>query len=193
MASRLDEKQLLARDAKVTFYRNRDVEFIPFFEENDDLVYCTNTENVLLCLGVQAYNPTEWRLFLDSSKRSLKCVLLHNTNTYASIPIGHSTVLKEKHNTIKQVIEHINYSRHKWVICVDLKMVNFLLGQQSGYKRHYCFLCMWGSRAKEEHYTKKECPSRELKVGEKNVINEALVLRDKITFPPLHIKLGLMK
>ena len=193
LASRLNEKHLLARDTKVTFYRNRDVEFILFFEENGDLVYCTNTENVLLCLDAQAYNPAEWRLFLDSSKRSLKCVLLHNTSTYTSIPIGHSTVLKEKYNAIKQVIEHINYSGHKWVTCVDLNMVNFLLSQQRGYIKHPCFLCMWDNRAKEEHYTKKEWQSRELKVGEKNVINEALVPRDKIIFPPLHIKLGLMK
>ena len=111
---------------------------------------------------------------------------------YASIPIGHLTVLKEKYNAIKQVIEHINYSRHKWVICVDLKMVNFLLGQQSGYTKRPCFLCMWDKRAKEEHYT-KEWPSPELKVGEKNVINETLVPRDNIIFPSLHIKLGLMK
>ena len=113
MASRLDERHYLARDTKVTFYRNRDTEFIPFFEENNDLVYCTNMENVLLCLGVQAYNLAEWRLFLDSSKCSLKCVLLHNTITYASIPVGNSTVLKEKYNAIKQVIEQINYSYHK--------------------------------------------------------------------------------
>ena len=167
--------------------------FIPFFEENDDLVYCTNTENVLLCLGVQAYSPAEWRLFLGSSKRSLKCVLLHNTNNYDSMPIGHSTVLKEKYNTIKQVMEHVNYSRYKWVLCVDLKMVTFLLSQQSCYTKHPCFLCMWDSRAKEEHYTRKEWPFLELKVGEKNVINEALVPRNKIIFPPLHIRLGLMK
>ena len=30
-------------------------------------------------------------------------------------------------------------------------------------------------------------------VGEKNVINEPMVDREKIIFPPLHIKLGLMK
>ena len=54
LASRVNEKHLLARDTKVTFYRNRDAELIPFFEENDDLVFCTNTENVLLCLDIQA-------------------------------------------------------------------------------------------------------------------------------------------
>ena len=57
LATRLNEKHLLARDTKVTFYRNKHAEFIPFFEEKDDLVYCTNIENVLLCLGVQTYNP----------------------------------------------------------------------------------------------------------------------------------------
>ena len=79
------------------------------------------------------------------------------------------------------------------MIYVDLKMMNFLLSQQSSYTKHPCFLCMWDSRAKEEHYTKKEWPSRELKVGEKNVINEALASRDKIISLLLHIKLGCMK
>jgi hypothetical protein len=193
LASRLNEKHLLSRDTKVTFYRNRDAEFIQFFEETDNFVYCTESANVLLSLGVPAYNPKEWRLFIDSSKRSLKCVLLHNTNIYASIPIGHSTVLKEKYDAIKQVLEHINYPQHQWVICVDLKMVNFLLGQQSGFTKYPCFLCMWDSRARNEHYTRKVWPARELKVGERNVINDSLVPREKIIFPPLHIKLGLMK
>ena len=109
-------------------------------------------------------------MLLDSSKRSLKCVLLHNTNMYGSIPIDYSTVLKEKYNAIKQGIEHIYYSRHKWLICVDLKTVNFLLGKQSGYTKRSCFWCMWDGRAKEEHYTKKEWPSRELRIGEKETL-----------------------
>ena len=41
---------------------------------------------------------------------------------------------------------------------------------------------------------KRNWPIREkLVVGEQNVIEEQLVSRDKIIFPPLHIKLGLMK
>ena len=40
----------------------------------------------------------------------------------------------------------------------------------------------------------KDWPVRKhLTVGEKNIINEPLVDRQKIIFPPLHIKLGLMK
>ena len=32
------------------------------------------------------------------SKRSLKCVFLYNSNKYGSIPIGHSTSMKEPDN-----------------------------------------------------------------------------------------------
>ena len=51
------------------------------------------------------YDANSWYLFVESSKRSLKSVLLHNKNEYASIPIGHSTTLKEKYETVKQVLE----------------------------------------------------------------------------------------
>ena len=80
------------------------------------------------------------------------------------------------------------------MICVDLKMVNFFLGQQSGYTKYLCFLCYWDSRDKANHWTKKDWPVGDrLNVGEKNVIPEQLVPSDKTVFPPLHIKLGLTK
>ena len=47
---------------------------------------------------------------------------------------------------------------------------------------------------KANHWEKKGWPVQEqLKVGDKNGIYDQLVPREKITFPPLHIKLGLMK
>ena len=57
-----------------------------------------------------------------------------------------------------------------------------------------CFLCMWGSRERAQHYT-KGWPLREELVHckESNVINDLLVDRDRILFPPLHTKLGLIK
>ena len=73
-------------------------------------------------------------------------------------------------------------------------MVNFLLGQQSGYTKYPCFICLWDSRARSDHWVKKEWPERiTLTVNECNVINEPLVPREKIILPPLHIKLGIMK
>ena len=54
---------------------------------------------------------------------------------------------------------------------------------------------MWDSRDRAQHYTKKYWPlPEELVPGkERNVINDPLVDRDRILFPPLHIKLGLIK
>ena len=73
-------------------------------------------------------------------------------------------------------------------------MVNFLLGQQSGYTKHPCFLCMWDSREKANHWVKKDWrPRITIRAGEENIINEPLVPRDRIILPPLHIKLGLIK
>ena len=115
------------------------------------------------------------------TERSLKCVLLHNTNTYASIPIGHSTTLKEKHDSIKQVMEKINYSNHNWVICVELKMVNFLLGQQSDFTKFPCFLCLWDSRARDQHWERKDWPLRaQIKVGEENFVSAPPIPKEKI-------------
>jgi hypothetical protein len=125
------------------------------------LVFCNDIGNLLKKTGLSEYNPSEWRLFIDSSKRSLKYVLFNNGNKYGSIPIGHSTMMKEEYKAISLVLEKINYQEHQWVICVDFKMVNFLLGQQSGYTKYACFLCLWYSRAKHEHWARKYLSPRE--------------------------------
>ena len=148
---------------------------------------------VLHKLGLPEYQPEDWRMFIDSSKRSLKCVLLHNGNEYASIPIGHSVYAKESYEEVKKTLQRIKYDQHQWVTCVDLKMVNFLLGQQGGFTKFPCFLCFWDSRARDKYWVQREWPKRKLVVGEANVIHEPLIDRNKIIFPPLHIKLGLMK
>ena len=60
--------------------------------------------------------------------------------------------------------------------------------------KYPCFLCYWDSRDKANHWTKKDWLLRDrLNAGKKNVIAEKLVPRDKIVFPLLLIKLGLMK
>ena len=124
----------------------------------------------------------------------MKCVLLYNGNKLGSLPIAHSTKVKEEYPTIALVMNKIKYDEHKWVICVDLKMVNFLLGQQGGYTKYPCFICLWDSGAKSEHWKRKDWPPREALVpGSMNVINTPLVPRGRIILPPLHIKLGLMK
>lgn len=194
LASRLKERNLLSQGTKITFYRDREKEFLPFFSSENDIVYCNNISGLLMKLGLSRYKAEEWRLFMDSSKRSLKCVLLDIGNNHAAVPIAHSTKLKEEYQNVDLVLKKLKYSEHQWVICVDLKMVNFLLGQQSGYTKFPCFICLWDSRAKNDHWIKKDWPLRNnMTVGKQNIINPPLVARDKIILPPLHIKLGLMK
>lgn len=194
LASRLHEKNLLEKGVKVTYYRSRESAFLQYFRNIDGFVYCQNVDGLMKELGICNYNATEWRLFIDSSKRSLKCVLLHNGNLYGSVPIGHSVSLREEYGDIKKVIDLLQYNMHQWIICVDLKMVCFLLGQQRGYTKYPCFLCMWDSRAREKHWVQSKWPPRsELRPGDPNILNQPLVNRKNIIFPPLHIKLGLMK
>jgi hypothetical protein len=97
LGSRLREKNMLAFGVKFSWYRNREKEFRKYYAQEDQLVFCTDISNLLHQLG---YGPTTWRLFIDSSKRSLKAVLLHNSNILASIPLAHSTKLSESYKTL---------------------------------------------------------------------------------------------
>ena len=106
LASRLKESKLLSDSARITFYRNRHEEYLHLFFE-EDLVCCTDVVQLLHKLGVPQYQLEDYRLFIDSSKRSLKCVLLYNGNQFASVPLAHSTTLKERYEAVKYVLEKV--------------------------------------------------------------------------------------
>ncbi|GFV09184.1 uncharacterized protein TNCV_4077861 [Trichonephila clavipes] len=117
------------------------------YDPEGDLVFCNNVPAILEMFKIM-YEPEEWRLFIDSSKRSLKAVLLHNGNQYASVN--------------KVVTQSV--------------------------------LCEWDSGDRKQHNVKQTWPIRKaLILGVKNVERQSLVDPKKILFPPLHIKLGLMK
>ena len=88
LASRLQEKNLLHLDTSVTFYRKKKEELLKYFTFEVGYVFCNDIHHLLLDQGLPEYKPEEWRLFIDSSKQSLKCVLLHNGNKFGSILIG---------------------------------------------------------------------------------------------------------
>ena len=52
-------------------------------------------------------------------------MLLHNRNILGSTPIAHSVHAKESYDEAKTVLSLLDYDQHRWVICVNLKMVNF--------------------------------------------------------------------
>ncbi|KYN09497.1 hypothetical protein ALC57_18384 [Trachymyrmex cornetzi] len=146
LASRLKERNLVTAETKITFYRNREQNFLKYFSEEDSIVYCSNIRGLINEIKSDIYIPEEWRLFIDSSKRSLKAILLHNGNKYASVPIAHSVKIQENYNSFKKVLQKIKYSEHQWLICSDVKVLCMILGQQSGNTKFPCYLCEWDSR-----------------------------------------------
>ena len=63
---------------KVSCFRSRECTFLQYFESGSSFVFWNYIPDLLMELGLLIYNPDEWKLFIDSSKQSLKCVLLHN-------------------------------------------------------------------------------------------------------------------
>ena len=106
------------------------------------------------------HEADKWRLFIDSSKLSFKAVLLHNGNRLPSIPIGYAVHMKDTYDNMEQHLKCINYEKHQWQLCGDLKVVALLLGLQLSYTKYCCFLCERDSRARAPHYAKKDWPTR---------------------------------
>lgn len=65
-------------------------------------------------------------MFLDGSTRSLKVMLLHNSNEHPSIPIAHFVHLKEDNYNIKRPLLLQKYGEHDFEVIGDLKMSGFL-------------------------------------------------------------------
>ena len=166
---------------------------MPSDADYPSLCYRTDIQGLFQEIGI-AYSALDWRFIIDSSKRSLKAVLLRNGNVYLSILIVHFVQMKKDRESAKLLLELIQYNDHNWGVSGDLKMIAFLLGLQGGYTKYSCFLCLWNSRADEQHYLVKNWPVRkDLTPDSYNVLNSSLIKRSKILLPPLHIKLGLAK
>ena len=128
----LQHNNLLAPNTTYSWYRRREKGLVQYFSLEETFLYCDNVAGLLQAMGC-AYDPTEWRLFIDSCKASLKCVLLHNGNRYASIPIGHSVLhLKETYQNMKMLLTKIKYDEHKWMVCGHLKVLSILFGSTKG-------------------------------------------------------------
>jgi hypothetical protein len=104
LASRLKENNVFHPGTKITFHRRRKKDLLPFFTEHNNLVFCNDNANLLKKTVLSEYSSSEWRLFIDSLKSSLKCVLLNNGNKYGSFPIGHYTRMKEEYKTMSLVL-----------------------------------------------------------------------------------------
>ncbi|CAH0547293.1 unnamed protein product [Brassicogethes aeneus] len=182
VASRLRQWNLVADDFKITANRKRNIcmSFDKYFASHEDseknLAYCEDVDALFEEIG-HPHISEEWRLFIDSSVNSLKVVLLHIGNKYPSVPIAYATNMPENYDNIKLILELIHYNQHEWKICCDLKVVGLLTGRKT-----------------ELHYTDFTWEPRiNCQLGQLSIENLPLVDARKVIFPPLHIKLGLIR
>ena len=75
-ASRSNNNNLLHPGTQITYYHNREKSLLSYFSNDNSPVWCNDVGGLLGEMGVPEYRPNELRLFIESSTRSLKCVLL---------------------------------------------------------------------------------------------------------------------
>ena len=81
------------------------------------MVYCKDISGLISWFGVH-YNTSDWRSFIDSSELTVKGVLLHNGNVFASVPITHSVHLRETYDSLTHLLNSVNYKAHGWLVCL---------------------------------------------------------------------------
>ena len=113
-----------------------------FFSMKGGLVYCTDVYGIMQEFGY-SHRPEEWRLFIDSSKLSLKAVLLHNKNMLPSIPVGYAAHVKENYKNITRTYNKFVGSVVEW-----LKHQACDQHGLSSKLTHVILLCPW-----ERHFT----------------------------------------
>ena len=63
-----------------------------------------------------AYADSDRRLFIDSSNKSLKAVVLYNGNRVSPIPVSYSISMSENYNNMIVLLDSLNYNYHNWMI-----------------------------------------------------------------------------
>ena len=154
--------------------------------EENKLCYRTNIPGLFTSLGLP-YNPSDWRLFIDSSKRNLKGVLLHNGIKYPSIPFAHPVHLKEFYDNMELLLEAIKYSEYQ-------RLLVFLWICKRASQRTVVFSVSGIVELYPSITSRRTGGSKSTFVpGEHSLKENPLVDMNKVLLPPLHIKLGLMK
>ena len=142
LTSRPKQWNLLEDSAQITEQRKRHQSFSSFFTMPNAICFCNNVSGLFYSIGIPCI-PSEWRLFIGSSSKSLKAVLLQNGNKYPSLPLAHSVHLEETYENVKTVLNVLKYDQYNWEVIGDFKMIAFLMGMQGGFTKYPCYLCLW--------------------------------------------------
>jgi len=155
--------------------------------------FCNDVCSVMEVLGHE-HNPDQWRLFIDSSKVSLKLVLLQNGNKFSTFLWFIQPKWRKVMETWSYCLERLNMKNLSGSYIVIWMLWHCYSECKFGYTKYCCYLYEWDSRDKKNHCVNKLWPKRtSLTPGEKNVVSPPLVLPEKIYLPSLHIKPAIMK
>ena len=132
--------------------RKRHRGFSTFFSFREAFCYCHDirVSGFFEAIGIPC-NTSDWRLFIDSSSKSLKAVLLHNTNKCPSILLAHLVQMKENYENVKMLLSALRYDQYNWEVIGDFNLVAFLMGLLQGFTKFPCYLCLWDSRNTNFH------------------------------------------
>ncbi|GBM77926.1 hypothetical protein AVEN_89589-1 [Araneus ventricosus] len=108
LGSRLQQWNLLKKGVKISSYRTRQSTLKLLLSEDEGLVFCPNSNELMIELKIPC-DPHKWRLFIDSSKTSLKVVLLANGNDLPLVPVAYSVDMKETYENIYRILDKICY------------------------------------------------------------------------------------
>ena len=122
---------------KVTAYRSSQKDFEQFFVTQGELSVCKNVEGLKAAMDIRYYSE-EWRLFIDSSMRNLKAVLLHKGKVLPSIPVACAIQKQETYENMKEILRCVNYKIYQWHIYGDFKVTAILMGLQKSYTK-FCY------------------------------------------------------
>ena len=111
MGSRLQQWNLLEPGTTVSSFRSRNQNLAGYYASVENICYCKDIGGLMSELGGE-HNLADWRLFIDSSKTSLKAALLHNGNIKPSIPLGYSIARKETYDTMKILLDLLEYPKY---------------------------------------------------------------------------------
>jgi hypothetical protein len=169
------------------FFYNSLYKLEEFYSQDNNLVSCNDICSVIKALGHQ-HDP-EWCWFTDSSKVSLKAVLLCNRNKFPSVLLAHAASMKQSYGNMKLLLEKIHYNIFVTIYRSLLSCLACNLVTQV-----FLLLCKWNTRDRKHPYNQKQWPKWESLIpGQKNVVNTPLTNPEKVYLPLLHSNLGLIK
>ena len=96
----------------ISVYRKRHEDLVRFVKMERGHVACTDIDGLMQTLSINR-SPLDWRIYIDSSKLSLKAFPVHNGNTLPSIRVGHIVQNGEPYENMKILMEAINYDKFK--------------------------------------------------------------------------------